>query len=198
MTGNKYRSSFGAIIFLIVLVILSACSSAPAASEDPTVTPTPTIVMQVVLPTSTEIPSKCAGLAGELEVQVLVGPAEIVGLEPHAVGNIPFAVTTGETPYLIQGGGGIDYSDLLAEEWGTYEVTMNLDLTVTGDCDADENGGGLVMVVEMTGNQLVVVIADGFHGEYPWEGTHTIDLDFPLEEGASFAGDGYAFILHLK
>jgi hypothetical protein len=198
MTGNINRSSFGAIIFLIVMVTLSSCNSAPAASEDPTVTPTPTKAMQVVPPTSTEIPSKCAGLAGELEVQMLVGPAEVVGLEPHAVGNIPFAVTTGETPYLIQGGGGIDYSDLLVEEWGTYEVTMNLDFVITGECDADGNGGELVLAVEMTGNQLVVVISDGFHGEYPWEGTHTIDLDFPLEEGASFAGEGYTFILHLK
>jgi len=198
MTGNRNRSSFGAIIFLIVLVTLSSCNSAPAASEDPTVTPTPTKVIQIVPPSITPTPSKCAGLAGELEVQVLVGPAEVVGLEPHVVGSIPFAVTTDEAPYLIQGGGGIDYSDLLAEEWGTYEVTMNLDLTVTGECDADGNGGKLVLVVEMTGNQLVVVIADGFHGEYPWEGTHTIALDFPLEEGASFAGEGYAFILHLK
>ncbi len=49
MTGNRNRSSFGAIIFLIVMVTLSSCNSAPAASEDPTVTPTPTKVMQVVL-----------------------------------------------------------------------------------------------------------------------------------------------------
>ena len=198
MTGNRNRSSFGAILFLIVLVTLSSCNSGPAASEDPTATPTPTKVIQVALPSTTPTPSKCAGLAGELEVQVLVGPAEVVGLEPVAVGNIPFSVTTGEAPYLIQGGGGIDYYDLLAEDWGTYEVTMNLDLTVTGECDADGNGGRLALAVEMTGNQLVVVTSDGFYGEYPWDGTLSIDLDFPLEDGASFAGEGYAFVLHLK
>jgi len=198
MTGNRKKSSLGAIVFLIVLVALSSCNSIPAAGEDPTLTPTPTKVMQVVPPTITPTPSKCAGLAGELEVQVLVGPAEVVGLEPVAVGNIPFAVTTGEAPYLIQGGGGIDYNDLLTEEWGTYEVTMNLDLTVTGDCDADGNDGDLALAVEMTGNQLVVVISEGFHGEYPWSGTQTREVYFLIEEGATVAGEGYIFVLHLK
>lgn len=198
MTGNRNRSSFGAIIFLIVLVTLSSCSSAPAASEDPTVTPTPTKAMQVVPPTITPTPSKCAGLAGELEVMVLVGPAEVVGLEPHSVGNIPFAVVTDEAPYLIQGGGGLEYADILTKEWGTYEVTMNLDFVITGDCDADGNSGELALAVEITGSQMVEVIAEGFQGKYPWEGTHPFDFTFPLEEGSSFAGEGYTFILHLK
>ena len=198
MTGNRNRSSFCAIIFLIVLVTLSSCNSAPAASEDPTVTPTPTKVMQVVSPTITPAPSKCAGLAGDLEVMVLVGPAEVVGLEPYSIGNIPFAVVTDEAPYLLQGGGGLEYGDILAEEWGTYEVTMNLLFTISGQCNENEATEGLVMAVEMTGNQLVEVTAEGFHGEYPWEGTLPFDFNFPLEEGASYEGEGYTFVLHLK
>lgn len=197
MTNNKFISSFGAIIFLITLVLLSSCSGEPAASKDPTATPTPTKVIQVAPPTNTATPSICAGLAGDLEVMILVGPADAVGLEPHTVGSIPFAVTTDEPPYLLQGGGGVEYGDILIEEWGTYEVTMNLDFVITGECDDDIAGGALSMMVEGTGVQLVVVTAEDFHGEYPWEGTVPFDFNFPLEEGASFEGEGYAFVLHL-
>lgn len=198
MTGNKTKSLFGLLIFLIVLVILSSCSSEPATGEDPAATPTPTDVAQAQPDIPTAIVSPCAGLAGDLEVMILVGPADAVGLEPHTVGSIPFAVTTGEAPYLIQGGGGLSYADILVEEWGTYEVTMKLDFVITGNCDDDIAGGALNMMVEGTGSQLVVVIAEDFHGEYPWEGTVPFDFNFPLEEGASFEGEGYAFVLHLK
>ena len=109
MAGNRNRSSFGVIIFLIVLVTFSSCNNQSPAGEDPTVTPTPTNVIQVVPPTNTPTPSKCAGLAGELEVMVLVGPAEVVGLEPHSVGSIPFTVTTDGAPYILQGGGDLVY-----------------------------------------------------------------------------------------
>ncbi len=198
MTDNKYRTAFGAILFLIILVTLSSCGGQSAVEQDPTATPTPTKVIQVDAPTQTELPSKCAGFAGELEVQVLVGPADVVGLEPVAVGSIPIAEISGGAPYLIQGSGGINYSDILIQEWGTYEVTMNLDLTVTGECNADGTSEELLLVVEMSGTQLVVVTAEGFQGEYPWEGTQTLDLAFFLEEGASAAGEGYVIVLHLK
>lgn len=198
MTCKRNRSSFSAILFLIALVTLSSCNSAPAANEDPTTTPTPIKAIPEVPPSITPTPSKCAGLEGELEVQVLVGPADAVGLEPVAVGNIPFAVTTAEAPYLIQGNGRIDYSDILAEEWGTYVVTMNLDLTVTGECDADGNSGELALAIEMSGTQDVEVTADGFHGKYPWSGTQTREIYFHLEEGAVSQGEGYVFILHLN
>ena len=198
MTGKRIATSFGSIIFLIILVTLSSCNSEPAANEDPTLTPTPTLAIQEVPPTSTPTPSKCAGLAGDLEVMVLVGPAEVVGLEPHTVGNIPFSVITDEEPYVLHGGGDLEYGDILAEEWGTYEVMMNLSFTISGKCIDIEGNEELAMGVEMTGNQLVEVTAEGFHGEYPWEGTLPFDLNFPLEEGASYEGEGYTFVLHLK
>ena len=45
---------------------------------------------------------------------------------------------------------------------------------------------------------MVEVTADGFHQKYPWEGTHSMDLVLPLEEGASAEGEGWAFVLHLS
>lgn len=186
------------IVVLLILTVFSSCSSGPTTSDDPATTPTPTEVIQVAPPTQTETPSICEGLLGELEIQILVGPAEVVGLEPHSVGFIPFSVTTDEPPFLIQGGGNFDYGDILVEEWGTYEVTMSMSGTVNGTCIADEAGGELALSLELTGSQLVVVSAEGFSGEYPWEGTQSFDLVFPIEEGASMDGEGYVIILHMK
>jgi len=198
MTKKKTKSSFGLMAFLLVLVIFSSCSAEPAVGINPSTTPTPTKVMQVVPPAQTDIPSKCAGLSGELEAQVLVGPAEVVGLEPHSVGSIPFAVTTNEAPFLLQGGGDLVYGDMLAEEWGTYEVTLNLQVTLTGECYASASSEELAMKVEMAGFQNVEVTADGFHGEYPWEGTVPFDFYFPIEEGSVMEGEGWTFVLHLN
>lgn len=175
----------------------SIAESAPDPTKTPT--PTPTLLPQAVEPTEpAPEPGPCEGVAGELEMQILVGPAEAVGLEPHAVGAIPFAVTKDQVPYLVQGGGDITYADILAEEWGTYEVTLNTQTTINGECVEGPNGGELHLALEMTGSQMVEVTAEGFHGEYPWEGTIPFDLVFPLEEGASMEGEGWAFVLHLS
>jgi hypothetical protein len=141
--------------------------------------------------------SRCEGLAGQLEIQVLVGPAEAVGLEPVAVGSVPFAVTASEPPYLVQGQGPISYEATLQEIWGTYAVTMELDAAVQGECSGQAGGEQLDLTLEMTGEQLVVVEAEGFQGEYPWSGTQTRELAFPLEEGATAQGEGWVVVLHL-
>lgn len=43
------------------------------------------------------------------------------------MGSVPFAVTTSELPFLVQGQGPISYEGTLEQEWGTYVVTMDLD-----------------------------------------------------------------------
>ena len=213
---ERRRLSVLVAVVLLVLCIL-ACGRNPRPEQatdthtltptdeavdspaDPTQTPTPT---PVVGPGSgvTETPppeSGCAGLSGSLEMRVLVGPSDAVGLEPHAVGSIPFSVTSDAPPYLAQGGGPITYADVLVEEWGTYEVTMNLQITIMGECIGGAGEEELHLTVEMTGEQMVEVTAEGFHGEYPWAGTQTRDLVFPLVEGASAGGEGWDMVLHL-
>jgi len=168
------------------------------ATATPTPTPTPTAEPVVMPPTPVpEAASRCQGLSGALEVQVLVGPAEAVGLEPVAVGDVPFAVTTEQAPYLVTGQAPITYEAVLEEEWGTYTVSMDLDMTVSGDCMGQDGNEQLDLVLEMTGEQFVEVQAEGFHGEYPWSGTQTRDLSFPLEEGATAQGEGWVVVLHL-
>jgi len=130
-------------------------------------------------------------------VQVLVGPADAVGLEPVAVGSVPFAVTTSESPFLVQGQGPISYEGTLEKEWGTYVVTMDLDVAVQGQCSGEAGSEELDLTLEMTGEQLVVVDAADFHGEYPWSGTHSLNLAFPLEEGATAQSEGWVVVLHL-
>jgi hypothetical protein len=198
MTSHTSRYIF-LLLFLFTLAAITSCSSVQPVSPDYRATPTPTEIIQIVPPTQTGAPSLCAGLVGEIEVQMLVGPAEVAGLEPQTAGSIPFTVTAAETPYTIQGAGDLEYYDeILVEDWGTYEVTMNAQITIDGDCTETDSKGTLSMALEMTGNQLVKVTSPDFNAEYPWEGTVPFDLVFPLEEGASFDGEGFSFVLHLK
>jgi hypothetical protein len=150
--------------------------------------------------TPSPIPSttRCQDLAGQIEVKILVGPADAVGLEPVAVGMVPFAVVSDQTPYLVEGSGAIFYDDVLVEEWGTYAVTLNMDANVSGECVGADGAEQLLLTLEAAGDQLVVVDAGEFYGEYPWSGTNTFPLQFPLEEGTTVEGEGYAFVLHLS
>ena len=130
-------------------------------------------------------------------MQVLVGPAEVVGLEPCAVGSIPFSVTSDDEPYTVQGGGDISYADTLGAEWGTYEVTLDLQTTLSGECVAGAGGEALQLRLDMAGQQMVEVQAEDFHGEYPWSGEVSLDLSFPLTDGATAQGEGWVLVLHL-
>ena len=196
--STKNKTFNRLIVILILLVIISSCSSPVPADDDSLVTPTPTEVISEA-PATPEIPSSpCEGRAWEIEVQVLVGPADAVGLSPHSVGSIPFSATTDEIPFLVEGGGDLDYGEILVEDWGTYEVTMHMQFTINGECVESDLGGELHLVLEMTGSQLVEVTSPDFHGEYPWEGSMPFDILFPLEEGASIEGEGFAFILHIN
>jgi len=172
---------------------------APEKIASATPTPTPTSPPpQSIPPTDTPPTTKCSGLSGELEVRILVGPADIVGLKPVAVGTIPFSVTTSSEPYLVQGAGPISYSDILVENWGTYGVTMDLQITIDGECLAGAGEEQLDLTVNMTGQQMVEVTAEGFHGEYPWSGKSSQALVFPLVDGAHASGEGWVFVLHLN
>ncbi len=172
-------------------------------SEAPTATliatATPTVSGGGVGPTPTEDVSaqnRCAGLAGELEIQVLVGPAEAVGLEPVAVGSVPFAAAA-ESPYTVQGQAPISYAETLALRRGTFSVSVDLDIVVEGECSGEEGAEQLDLKLKMTGEQLTVVDVEGFRGEYPWSGEHLLNLTFPLEEGATAQGEGWMVVLHL-
>lgn len=125
------------------------------------------------------------------------GPAEAVGLEPFVIGYIPFYVVTVEEPYAVEGSGPLEYDEILVEEWGSYEVELFLNATITGECLDNGDEGELSLEVVLDGTQTVEVIADNFHGVYPWEGTLPINISLPLVEGASIDGEGWAFVLHL-
>ena len=156
-------------------------------TDTPTPTPTPVAAVQI---TPTAPASRCEGLSGTLELQVLVGPADAAGMEPFAVGSAPFSVVASQPPYLIQGGGPISYDDVATFDWGTYSVSLYMDTTISGECTG--SGGS-----EATGEQMLIVDAPDFHGEYPWEGTNSFSLTFPLMDGALVEGEGYVFVLRL-
>jgi hypothetical protein len=85
---------------------------------------------------------------------------------------------------------------VLEEEWGTYTVSFDMNFGVSGECK-EEDGGALHLELEMTGHQLVEVEADGFHGEYPWDGSQMFTLDFPLQDGVTQEGEGWVISLML-
>jgi hypothetical protein len=136
-------------------------------------------------------------LSGEIEVQVLVGPAEAVGLEPVAVGSVPIAVVSETPPYRVEGAAPISYEAVLEKEWGTYAVTMDMQVAADGECGGTEGREELQLHMAMSGEQMVEVDAGEFQGEYPWSGDHEFDVVLPLQDGATAAGEGWTFVLHL-
>ena len=185
---NSIRSQGRAVFWILgFLVIVVACGQIADPSLSPTATPTPTSPGgggQLLEPTP-EVVSRCQGLSGEFEMMVLVGPAEAAGLEPFAVGGIPFTVQSNGGAHSIQGGGPIFYEEVLTEEWGTYTVRLEMDTMLGGECVGDEGSETLNFVVDMSGDQILEVRAEGFSGDYPWSGSHQLNLSFPLEEGAT-------------
>ena len=163
-----------------------------------TTTPTPAPPQAASATATPEQKSRCPGLAGELEVQILAGPAAAVGLEPFGVGRVPISVSSAGPPYPVSGGGNITFADMLTEQWGTYAVDMNLDLDVSGSCSGPAGAEQLDLTVGLSGSQLVTVDAMGFHGEYPWNGSQSLQVALPLVNGASAAGEGWGFVLQLN
>lgn len=193
-------------IFLVLVCI--SCAANPAGTAAPSATlqapvvtaeKTPTLPMMggaTVPPTqSVDI---CAGLGGSLEMQVLVGPADAVGLEPVAVGNVPFSIVSSDGANIAQGSGSINYQNVLVEVWGTYTVSFDMVASVSGGCVASEQGGVLNLTISTSGEQLVEVEAEGFQGSYPWAGSPEISISLPIEEGAMAEGEGWVFVLHLN
>jgi hypothetical protein len=177
----------------------STAAAQPQATLAPTPTPTPTVVpLGAATPTPAPPASRCEGLSGELEIRVLVGPAEAAGMEPVAVGSVPFAVMAGDGSYAVHGQGPISYAEVLTKEWGTYAVTLDLQMAIEGECAGTAGGEELHLTVSMAGDQMVEVTAEGFQAEYPWAGEASQVVSFPLIEGATAEGEGWSFMLHLQ
>ncbi len=196
MTFHRRLSRVLIAIVWACLIILG-CQRAPEYLPEPDATPTPTEIPGGLLEPGEET-HPCAGLAGSLEVQVLVGPSEAVGMAPVALGSIPFSVADQGGVYAIEGGGPLKFDEqVLQEVWGTYTVSFDADTELSGQCEALNDWEELRMVLVMTGEQMVTVNAEGFQGEYPWSGTQEISAIFPVEEGVSLTGEGWTLILHL-
>ncbi|MDF1520814.1 MAG: hypothetical protein RQ728_09970 [Brevefilum sp.] len=196
---NRMKSFclFGMVIFCLSLVGCGLFSNVkPDAGRSPTATSTMASGVLV-----TDIPEKhpCDGLSGTLELQILVGPSEIVGLEPTSVGEIPFEVISDGEIFTITGFGPMDYYvETESYEWGTYTVTFEGDAVVSGDCMSRENGGDLNVNIELIGEQNLEVNVEGTTSNYPWSGVPQMTVNFPIEDGAMREGEGWVLILHLK
>lgn len=158
----------------LMLVVIMGCGFVPKPSHDMIKTPTSTFTPEGGMPvaTSTVTKNRCGGVSGSLEMQVLAGPAEAVGMEPIAVGNIPSSVIQIGTIYAVQGNGTLSYHQILEESWGTYTASLDMTSVVSGDCGGDVGNEYLDMTIEASGEQMVQVRAEGFSGDYPWSGSY--------------------------
>jgi hypothetical protein len=86
---------------------------------------------------------------------------------------------------------------VLEEEWGTYTVFFDMDGVIDGVCTQGDEGGVLDFTLHLDGKQKFVVDSPGLQGEYPWEGEHHFSYSFPVVDGATESGEGWALILHL-
>lgn len=196
---NKQRWAKLSLVGVVIFILGCGLFQTPNPDTMPLQTATPTFISEGgSTPVTPELTNRCTGLSGSLEMQVLAGPAEAVGMEPYAVGDIPFSVVADGQMHIVQGSGAISYQQVLEKEWGTYTVTLDMTANVSGECSGDSGNETLNLAVELSGEQMVEVRAEGFSGDYPWSGTHQLELSFPLVEGASAEGEGWAFILHLN
>jgi hypothetical protein len=131
-------------------------------------------------------------------MQVLVGPSEAVGMAPVSVGEIPFTVIEKDGVFALEGGGPLNFDEQVYEaEWGTYTVSFNAETKIHGSCLISGELAMLDLYIVMDGEQIVIVEAEGFHGEYPWEGTREIQVNLPAEDGATESGEGWQVVLGL-
>jgi len=141
----------------------------------------------------------CEGLSGTLELQLLIGPSEAVGLEPYTMAEIPFVVKTEGDAFLIEGGGPVQYyEDILEAEWGSFSVKFEGDTTISGECVSKDDIGMLNLNLEMDGSQTVEVVVEGVMTTFPWEGTPQLNTSFQIEDGTQQEGEGWVLILHLN
>lgn len=191
------------LLLCLLLWVLPSCSS-PASTNQTMDEPTAAVATATHTPTiapveiSTNTPARddpCKGLEGDIEVKILVGPASAVGLKPLAVGSVPFSVISEAVPFQVEGSGTIDYQNVLAEEWGTYTVSMNMEMQISGECVNDSTAPQLNLTITGSGEQLTEINVDGSIQQYPRSGTNVIEVNFPLQVGAISEGEGYTFAL---
>ena len=187
-------------IAVVCILLTSFACTLPGTGNNNQNTPTSEIISPTATNTvmSPAVSNPCEGFSGKLDVSVMAGPGAAVGLEPFAIGSFPVSASFQDGIYQVTGGGPADYYDLYSADWGTYEVTMDLDISIEGICDPSSDPGKLDLTVTMSGSQNVVVESPGLSGEYPWNGTNSVNMVLPINEGASAAGEGWQCVLHLN
>ena len=154
--------------------------------------------MDEIFPDDPSAGSICNGLSGNFEMKILVGPAEAVDLTPFGIGSIPFSFEFDQGLYLVNGVGTIDFEDELEEVWGTYTVFFDMLGVIDGVCTQNDDGAVLDITFNMTGDQVFIVDAPGMlQEEYPMSFDYEYDYSFPVVDGATESGEGWALILHL-
>jgi hypothetical protein len=200
MVMHKHPWRLWLLLLAFALITLSCSLSSSLGLTDSTnPTPTPTDYIGPFVTEEDLAKNPCEGLSGTLELQLLVGPSEAVGLEPYTFAVIPFQVAKEGNSYLITAAGPIDYYEAVLEaDWGTFAVQFEGETSVSGECVSTEAVSQLTFLVEMTGEQTVVVNVEGMETTYPWAGTPQIEAALPIMDGAQVTGEGWSLILHLK
>lgn len=196
---NHTKKKWMAVITLCVTLMVGlGCRVFSGLTNAAQSTPTPTSSGGSLSTEKTLMPDPCEGLTGSLELQLLVGPSEAVGLEPFTAASIPFKVETEDGLQAVSGGGPIEYyEDIMQAEWGSFSVTFEGETAISGTCFSQANESWIDISIQMTGEQTVTVVVEGMEMTYPWSGSPTIQASFPLDDGAQAEGEGWLMVLHL-
>ncbi len=197
MVSQKKHLILG-IVLLLISFIVSGCDLLYSPGDGTKTTPTPTTLPGGNLEQPEGLKNPCEGLTGTLEMQLLVGPSEAVGLTPITFATIPFTTISEGEVYLVQGNGPAEYyEDVLEADWGTYTVQFDGEMAISGTCVATEAPGMINFYIQMAEEQIVVIIVEGIETTYPWVGTPSVTASFSILDGAQQAGEGWNLILHL-
>lgn len=193
----RKKHSFMLFTILMLVASLASCNALPSPGSTTGATPTPTDMAGGIVITQ-ESSDPCENLNGTFELQLLIGPSEAVGLSPYTFAKIPFQVVKDSNSYLVEGGGAVEYyEDILTADWGSFAVTFDGVTSVSGECLSTGDEATLNTLIEMTGQQIVVVTVEGVEYTYPWEGSPQVEASFPLLDGAQVSGEGWALTLHI-
>ena len=197
---DNQKKNYWKISFILIIWFTGmGCGIFSSISNQTLATPTPTLSGGAGILTPTVEQNSCEGLTGTLELQLLIGPSEAVGLEPTTTASIPFSVETVGESYLVSSSGPVDYyEDVYEAEWGSFTVTFEGETVISGECLSQDDRSQLNILLEMAGEQIVTIIVEGTETTFPWSGTPTINASFPLMDGAQAQGEGWQLILHLN
>jgi len=206
--GRSIRRAAASCLFtLSAALAFSACSRVTGgATHTPFATPARELEATVglELPASAPHPVEspgapgmsCQSLTGWLEVELLFSAPDGEQSETIEAAAIPIKVVNAQAPYQVRGEGVIEVVEVLEIDGAIYEIALDLEVVVEGECY--QNNNRMLLFLQTAGDQMLLLGGEGLAGRYPSSSARNFRLDFPLFDGVKLVQRGWGFVLHLQ